>query len=78
MFTVMDMVQVQLRIHDEAVEKIDKMVGSGMFKSRSDAIKHMIMFYEEREKTMKFARMLAKRSMEARDNPEKLVKLDSV
>jgi len=47
-----------------------------MFASRSDAIKSIITFYGEREKTIHFAQMLNERSAEARNMPEKLIPLD--
>ena len=72
------MVQVQLRLADETVDEIDKWVKSGRFKSRSDAIKSIIAFYEEREKTLKFYKMLVKRSEEANKKPEILIPLEEL
>ena len=77
-FTVMNMVQVQLRMPDEAVKKIDKMVDQGVFKTRSDAIKSMIEYYQEREKTMNFLKMIVERSKEAGEKPEVLIPIDDV
>jgi len=42
----------------------------------SDAIKTIISFYEERERTRAFFRMLVRRSEEARRHPEGLVLLE--
>lgn len=58
------------------LEEIDRWVAEGRFKSRSDAIKAIISFYEEREKTREFFKMLVKRSGEARKHPEVLVPLE--
>ena len=58
------------------LEEIDRWVAEGRFKSRSDAIKSIISFYEERERTREFFRMLMRRSEEARKHPEALVSLE--
>jgi Arc/MetJ-type ribon-helix-helix transcriptional regulator len=68
--------QVQLRLPEKMLDEIDKWVAEGRFKSRSDAIKTIISFYEEREKTRKFLEVLMKRSEEARKHPESLVSLE--
>jgi Arc/MetJ-type ribon-helix-helix transcriptional regulator len=70
------MAQVQLRLPEKVLEEIDRWVAEGRFKSRSDAIKSIISFYEERERTREFFRMLVKRSEEARKHPEVLVSLE--
>jgi len=70
--------QVQLRLPAKTIEEIDSWVAEGRFKSRSDAIKSIISFYEEREKTREFYKMLLKRSEEARKHPEILVPLEEV
>ena len=70
------MAQVQLRLPEKVLEEIDRWVAEGRFKSRSDAIKSIISFYEERERTRKFFRMLMRRSEEARKHPEALVSLE--
>ena len=70
------MVQVQLRLPDKTVEEIDHLVKNGMYKSRSDAIRAIIILYEERERTRKFYDMLVKRSFEAEDHPKKLIPLE--
>ena len=61
------MVQVQLRVPEESIKDIDKWVKAGRFKSRSDAIKTIIAFYEEKERTREFLGMLLKRSEEVKD-----------
>jgi Arc/MetJ-type ribon-helix-helix transcriptional regulator len=68
--------QVQLRLSQETLDEIDRWVAQGRFKSRSDAVKTIISFYEERERTREFLKMLLKRSEEARKHPESLVPLE--
>jgi Arc/MetJ-type ribon-helix-helix transcriptional regulator len=70
--------QVQLRLSQKTLQEIDRWVAEGRFKSRSDAIKTIISFYEEREKTRKFYEMLLKRSEEARRHPESLVSAEEL
>ena len=70
--------QVQLRLPQKTIEELDKWVAEGRFKSRSDAIKSIITYYEEREKTCRFFNMLLKRSEEARQHPESLVPLEEL
>jgi len=70
--------QVQLRLSRETLEEIDRWVAEGRFKSRSDAIKTIISFYEEREKTREFFKMLMKHSEEVRKHPESLVPLEEL
>jgi Arc/MetJ-type ribon-helix-helix transcriptional regulator len=70
------MISVNVRIPEQLVGSIDEWVQKGMFASRSDAIKSIVTFYVEREKTLKFAQMLNERSVEARDKPEKLIPLE--
>jgi len=72
------MVQVQLRLSEKMLEQIDRWVAERRFKSRSDAIKTILSFYEEREKTREFFRMLVKRSEEAKKHPEVLVSLEEL
>ncbi len=70
------MAQVQLRLPEKVLEEIDRWVAEGRFKSRSDAVRSIISFYEERERTREFFRMLMRRSEEARKHPEALVSLE--
>jgi Arc/MetJ-type ribon-helix-helix transcriptional regulator len=70
--------QVQLRLPQKTIEEIDKYVSEGRFKNRSDAIKSIISYYQEREKTCAFFNMLLKRSQEAKEHPEKLVPLEEI
>jgi len=70
------MAQVQLRLPEKVLEEIDRWVAEGRFKSRSDAIKSIISFYEERERTREFFRMLLRRSEEARKHFEVLIPLE--
>jgi len=73
---VIPLAQVQLRLPQKTLEEIDQWVAEGKFKSRSDAIKTIIAFYEEREKTRKFFNMLMKRSKEAKEHPESLIRFE--
>lgn len=76
MFTkVIRIPQVQVRLPEKDAENLDEWVKEGKFRSRSDAIKTIIEFYEEREKTRKFYKMLHERSKEAEDS-ENLVALE--
>jgi Arc/MetJ-type ribon-helix-helix transcriptional regulator len=68
--------QVQLRLPQSLIDEIDKRVQAGEFRSRSDAIKAMVIIYQEREKTREFLKMLKSRSREAEDNPESLIPLE--
>jgi Arc/MetJ-type ribon-helix-helix transcriptional regulator len=70
--------QVQLRLPQKTIEEIDKWVAEGRFKNRSDAIKSIITYYEEREKTCTFFNMLLKRSEEAKKHPESLVPIEEL
>jgi len=70
------MTQVQLRLPEKMLEEIDKWVAEGRFKNRSDAIKTILAFYEEREKTREFFRMLIKRSEESKKHPKSLIPLE--
>jgi len=70
--------QVQIRLSQKTIEEIDKWVEEKRFKSRSDAIRAIISFYEERERTRKFFKMLISRSEEARRHPEILVSLEEL
>ncbi|MBM3309402.1 MAG: hypothetical protein FJY77_04025 [Candidatus Altiarchaeales archaeon] len=69
------MISVNVRVPETMVDFIDVLVKHGFFASRSDAIKMMIAYYQEREKTREFLGMLSARSKEARANPDKLVPL---
>ena len=72
------MKQVQVRMPEKLVKEIDKWVAEGRFKSRSDAIKTIVVLYEERERTREFYKMLVERSKEAKEKPEILVPLEDV
>jgi len=64
------MTQVQVRMPERLLRVIDRWVAQGRFKSRSDAIKTIVGFYEERERTREFYRMLMELSREAKEKPE--------
>ncbi len=68
-----EQIQVQLRVPKETVKNIDILVKQGRFKSRSDAIKTMIMLFQEKEKTREFYKMLVERSDEAGEKSNKMV-----
>lgn len=70
------MAQVQLRLSEKTLEEIIRWIAEGRFKSRSDAIKTIISFYEERERTLGFLKMIMKRSEEAKKHPESLIPLE--
>jgi len=72
------MVQVQLRVPEKVIGEIDRWVDEGRFSSRSDAIKTIVSMYEEKEKTMRFLKMLSKRSEEAKRKPSSLVRLEDL
>jgi len=63
-------------LSQKLLEEIDRWVAEGRFKSRSDAIRVIISFYEEREKTREFFKMLTKRSEEAKRHPESLIPIE--
>lgn len=67
---------MQLRVPRGMIQEVDRWVREGRFANRSDAIKTVLALYEERERTRRFARMLARRSREAREQPDRLVPLD--
>src|SRR3989304_10469140 len=70
--------QVQLRLSQKLLEEIDRWVAEGRFKSGSDAIRVIIGFYEEREKTREFFKMLMRRSEEAKKHPESLIPVEEL
>jgi Arc/MetJ-type ribon-helix-helix transcriptional regulator len=70
--------QVQLRLPQKTLEEIDNWVTEGRFKNRSDAIKSIITYYQEREKTCTFFNMLLKRSEEVKQHPESLIPIEEI
>ena len=70
--------QVQLRLSQKTIEEIDRWIAEGRFKNRSDAIRTIVSFYEEREKTREFFKMLTTRSEEAKKHPEALIPLEDL
>lgn len=77
-YSVMATVQVQVRLPEELARQIDRWVDEGKFLNRSDAIKAIVTFYNEREKTRTFFAMLERRSEDAREKPEKLIPLETI
>ena len=72
------MIPVNVRLPEGLVKPIDDWVNEGRFASRSEAIKSMIFFYEEREKTRQFLSILNERSEDARENPDKLISIEDI
>jgi len=72
------MPQVQLRVPEGTLEELDRWVKEGRFKSRSDAIKTIIAFYQERERARSFYKMLVERSREVKKKPELLIPLEEL
>lgn len=70
--------QVQLRLPQKTLEEIDQWVKEGRFKSRSDAIRTILNYYQEREKTREFYKLLNQRSKEAKERPEALIPLEEL
>lgn len=70
--------QVQLRLPQKTIEEIDKWIKEGRFKNRSDAIRNILNFYQEREKTREFYNMLNQRRKEAKEHPENLIPLEEL
>ncbi len=73
-----NLAQVQLRLPQKTLEEIDNWVTEGRFKNRSDAIKSIINYYQEREKTCDFFNLLLKRSEEAKQHPESLIPIEEI
>jgi Arc/MetJ-type ribon-helix-helix transcriptional regulator len=74
----MPTIQVQVRIPEDVVKEIDRWVKEGKFISRSEAIKTIVALYQEKERTRAFYQMLARRSREAKANPELLISLEEI
>jgi Arc/MetJ-type ribon-helix-helix transcriptional regulator len=75
---VSNLAQVQLRLPQKTLEEIDNWVAEGRFKNRSDAIKSIINYYQEREKTCDFFNLLLKRSEDAKHHPESLIPIEEL
>ena len=73
-----NLAQVQLRLPQKTIEEIDNWVAEGRFKNRSDAIKSIINYYQEREKTCSFFNLLLKRSEETKQHPESLIPIEEL
>ena len=72
------MAQVQLRLSQKTLEELDRWIAEGRFKNRSDAIRTILNYYQEREKTREFYKLLLKRSEEAKKHPEALIPLEDL
>jgi len=71
-------VQVQIRMPEKVVKDIDRWIVEGRFASRSEAIKTIIVLYQERERTRQLYEMLLGRSKESEEKPETLLSLEEV
>ena len=69
---------MQLRLSQKTIEELDKWIAEGRFKSRSDAIRSILSYYQEREKTREFYKLLNQRSTEAKEHPETLIPLEEL
>jgi Arc/MetJ-type ribon-helix-helix transcriptional regulator len=75
---VMATVQVQVRLPEELARQIDKWIQEGKFLNRSDAIKAIVSFYNERDRTRKFYDLLERRRREAKEKPARLIPLEKI
>jgi len=73
---VATMTQVQVKIPEGLVEKIDEWIREVRFSSRSEAIRTILALYEEKERTREFYAMIHSRAEEVRRSPELLVHLE--
>lgn len=74
----MTTVQVQVRVPEKVVQEIDRWISEGRFANRSEAIKTVLLLYEERERTRKFYQTLLKRSEQARKKTDSLIPLEDI
>jgi len=72
----MSMTRIQARLPERVVKKIDKWIVEKGFRGRSGAVRAIMGFYEERQETRKFFKMLISRSEEAKKHPEMLIPLE--
>jgi len=63
---------------EKVVKDIDRWIVEGRFASRSEAIKTIIVLYQERERTRQLYEMLLGRSKESEEKPETLLSLEEV
>jgi len=61
------MTSVQVRLPEQIIGLLDNRITKGEFKSRSDAIRTILAFYEDREKTLDLYKELMKRSKMAQN-----------
>ena len=74
----MTTVQVQVRVPEKVVQEIDRWISEGRFANRSEAIKTVLLLYEERERTRRFYETLLKRSEEAKKKIGSLIPLERI
>ena len=77
-YTEMATTQVQVRIPEKLVKELDRWIAEGRFSSRSEAVKTIIVLYDDRERTRKSYSLLQEESEEARTHPESLIPLKDV
>ena len=74
----MTTVQVQVRVPERVVQEIDRWISEGRFANRSEAIKTVLVLYQEMDRTRKFYQTLLRHSMDAKKNPNSLISLEEI
>jgi Arc/MetJ-type ribon-helix-helix transcriptional regulator len=74
----MTTVQVQVRVPEKVVQEIDRWISEGRFANRSEAIKTVLVLYQEMDRTRKFYQTLLERSEQARRKPDLLIPLEEI
>ncbi len=74
----MTTVQVQVRVPEKVVQEIDKWIAEGRFVNRSEAIKTVLVLYQEMDRTRKFYQTLIERSEQAKRKPDSLIPLEEI
>ena len=74
----MTTVQVQVRVPERVVQEIDRWISEGRFANRSEAIKTVLVLYQEMDRTRKFYQTLLRRSEHAKKNPNSLISLEEI
>ncbi len=74
----MTTVQVQVRVPEKVVQEIDRWISEGRFTNRSEAIKTVLVLYQEMDRTRKFYRTLLKRSEQAKRKPDSMIPLEEI
>jgi Arc/MetJ-type ribon-helix-helix transcriptional regulator len=74
----MTTVQVQVRVPEKVVQEIDRWISEGRFANRSEAIKTVLVLYQEMDRTRKFYQTLLERSEQAKRKPDLLIPLEEI